>query len=223
MIIMNEFYAHWAQQHAVQQERERRSRWKPKQTHTQCTTEKLVIVVYAMHTHYMHCNRMENFLKASATANKQTNKQTRKHWIIIFLWLKYHFYYIHRVKCVSCTFKMDLYCQRKKNVSKIQAQYNMYIWQKEKKNEKERERERKMFSSMPKPNQLTQAIFVALHSSSHNQFCGCISLWWRTMASRNKKIHIMCITITLLCRITYDNKMTVRKQSAREIADIKKM
>ena len=44
--------------------------------------------------------------------NKQTNKQTRKHWIIIFLWLKYHFYYIHRIKCVSCTFKMDLYCQR---------------------------------------------------------------------------------------------------------------
>lgn len=30
------------------------------------------------------------------------------------------------------------------------------------------------------------------------------------------KIHIMCIMIALLCRITYDNKMTVRKQSATE-------
>lgn len=30
------------------------------------------------------------------------------------------------------------------------------------------------------------------------------------------KIHIMCIMIALLCRITYDNKMTVRKRSATE-------
>lgn len=38
---------------------------------------------------------------------------------------------------------------------------------------------------------------------------------WSTMAfwSNTQKVHIMCITITLLCRITYDNKMTVRKHN----------
>lgn len=93
--------------------------------------------------------------------------------------------------------KMDLYCQRNIKSSTINGEKKNFV-----NAEKKRNRNWFIYTGL----QCTRTNFVVVFDVTvHNGIA--------------TKIHIMCITITLLCRITYDNKMTVRKQSAREIAE----
>lgn len=69
---------------------------------------------------------------------------------------------------------------------------------------------------------------AAVAIQTFNQFCGCIQcrdrkrvhngILQRTKMKKYTRAHthFVCITITLLCRITYDNKMMARKRTARQ-------